>query len=354
LLGDFEVGDANVDTNAPEGADATGAPGDSSSDRSGNAGDTGGTGVVDAGCDGPCPVVLAAGQTGAVAIATDGSNVYWLNGGSVGRVLTCSVGGCPSGPTVLIAGQPFPSAIAVSNGFVYWTNNGTSANSFSDAAVMKCATGGCPNGPTVIYSGIDGSGTAIAADGVRVYWTGYRGVYMCPTSGCGASPSTLIPHDGGLVDQPAQGIALDVSNAYWTGTFVDGGGFGQGIMMCSKFSCSAPTVLTSGQHPGGVAVTGTALVWDEGLSSQSLVTCRIGACSPITIGTAPNAIGNHLAADSTGIYWGAAAGLNRCPISGCNGASSLLVGDAGSVGPVALDSTYVYYIAGGAVMKLAK
>jgi hypothetical protein len=86
---------------------------------------------------------FATNQNECRGIATDATNVYWVDLGSetsaTGTVMTCPQAGCPSaGPTVLASGQAAPYGIAVDDTNVYWTNGGVSAAG-NDGSVMRLA-----------------------------------------------------------------------------------------------------------------------------------------------------------------------------------------------------------------------
>ena len=68
----------------------------------------------------PNPITLAGGQNDPVAIATDGANVYWLNGIS-GEVMRCANRGCNQQPTVLASGIPGLARLTVDGASVYFT-----------------------------------------------------------------------------------------------------------------------------------------------------------------------------------------------------------------------------------------
>ena len=64
--------------------------------------------------------LLAVAQSGPMAVAVDGTNVYWTNN-TGGTVMKCAVGGCSSA-TTLASGQSGPAGIAVDSTSVYWAN----------------------------------------------------------------------------------------------------------------------------------------------------------------------------------------------------------------------------------------
>jgi hypothetical protein len=101
---------------------------------------------------------LASGQSFAIAIAVDASNVYWTDQ-TAGTVMSVPIGG--GSPTTLASGQNAPSALAVDAMNVYWTNSG-------NGTVMRVPIGG--GAATVLASGQ--SGTCIALNAASVFWAG--------------------------------------------------------------------------------------------------------------------------------------------------------------------------------------
>jgi hypothetical protein len=86
---------------------------------------------------------FATNQATCVGIATDSTNVYWVDQGSIssatGSVMWCPQSGCPSGgPTELASAQAAPYGITVDDSFVYWTNTGVSQTT-NDGSVSRIA-----------------------------------------------------------------------------------------------------------------------------------------------------------------------------------------------------------------------
>ena len=121
-------------------------------------------------------------------LTVDGVNAYWFHDGSL---LACAVGGCHDQPTVLVIGQE-ATAIATDGTNVYWVAGE------ADGAVFSCPVTGCAGGPSELASH-QAWPMAIATDGVDVYWVdqstlgadGHGRVLRCATSGCDLAPETL-------------------------------------------------------------------------------------------------------------------------------------------------------------------
>ena len=177
------------------------------------------------GC-GSAPTALwsAGNMPMATGIAVDSSGVYWATVGPV-QIMKCPASGCGNAPTVLMVGTRDWNAVniynlAVDDNFVYVTN--TNANGL----VLACAKTGCADQPLVLVSGASAP-SAIATDGVNVYWIEQVVVRRCAVGGCNNTPTTIW---SGVTTLNA--IALDDDNVYWTDT---GSGSGDGrIWMAPK------------------------------------------------------------------------------------------------------------------------
>jgi hypothetical protein len=65
---------------------------------------------------------IASGQTSPLAIAADGTNVYWTENGSANAVMSRAIAGGPV-TTLATGNQPFD--IALDAACVYWTEQGS-------------------------------------------------------------------------------------------------------------------------------------------------------------------------------------------------------------------------------------
>jgi hypothetical protein len=132
------------------------------------------------------PTPLVFGQSTATAVATDGTNVYWLNAGNgLGEVLTCPLSGCAGKPINLASGNTFPVGIAVDETNVYWTTGGA-------GIVFKCSITGCGGKPTVLATG-QSIPVGIAVDATSVYWTNYGPLADGGVESCRGSVMKLTP-----------------------------------------------------------------------------------------------------------------------------------------------------------------
>jgi hypothetical protein len=207
-----------------------------------------------------------------------------------------------------------------------------------------CQGGTCSNGscqPVTVASNQTGA-WAIAVDSTNVYWTTYAGpsgngtVMKCPTSGCGASPTTLATNQ----TSQGQGIATDGTNVYWanfdTGT----------VEECAVGGCSQnPTTLASGQQkPYGVAVLGSVVYWTN-LNSGTVAACASTGCggAPTTVASSSNSAFG-LAVNATSVYWTAGAStVLTCTVAGCGTPTTMASSQAYPIG-IAIDTTNVYLV----------
>lgn len=117
----------------------------------------------DAACAGG-PTTLWAGQgteAQTEALASDDANLYWTNGNpaGTGSVFQCAKSNCAATAVALASGRSSPMGIASDGTDVYWSESGS---------IYKCAVGGCGGGPSVFAAA---GGPAVAVDANHVYAT---------------------------------------------------------------------------------------------------------------------------------------------------------------------------------------
>ena len=240
----------------------------------------------------------------------------------------CEAGTClPLTTGVLATGQYMPSAIAVDGVDVYWVNAGTPLGGsgcckqvpiYVGAQVLRCAITGCGNAPTVLAS--------------------------LPPSG--PTPFLLVPST----------LTLDATKVYWAD--------GTSIRSCAKTGCDCtPTILAAAQSTTGVAVTSSTLFFTEHDVGE-VATCSIGGCPGAPTLLATSQVGpTGIALDTTDVYWTTNSTVVRCSLGGCNGVLDTLwhgqtVVQANTTG-IAVDATNVYWTNAqpfnlGSVMQCAK
>jgi hypothetical protein len=116
-------------------------------------------GLVEACPTGACPgptaldMTMGANQTG---LAADGSNAYWCEAAK-GDILKCSLGGCPA-PTKVVSGI----------GCYHVATDGTNVYWVDATSVKKCDVSGCSQ-PTTLAKGLTSPwGIAVAGNSVFV------------------------------------------------------------------------------------------------------------------------------------------------------------------------------------------
>lgn len=320
-------------------------------------------GACEAGSCVPMPAgVLATGQLAPIAIAADGTNVYWLttgatdNHGKLGirvygaQVLECAATGCGNRPSVLVTYPPAnglltggipasTSAIAVDGTRVYWTDRGS---------VRACALGGCACAPATIADQLS-QPPGVTAAGGNVFWTEwahgspYTGtVSTCPGAGCGSGgPTVLASGQGGPL-----ALTADDQHVYWTDTYQDGGP----IWQCAASGCDGgvPLVSNANGNPYAIAADATNLYWANA-GAGTIVQCAKADCQGTRVLLASGRVRpSGIATDGVSVYWRDGSGdVYRCAVGGCGGNPTLVatatMTNAEFDQPIAVDGSRVYW-----------
>ncbi len=247
---------------------------------------------------GGAPVPLASGQTNPHALATDGSNVYWTDY-SAGTVMKVDVSGNGT-PVTLATGQYYANAIAVAAGSVYWTtysygtaDGGTSNPIPGTGSVMKVAAAGGAQ-PVTLASGQD-EPTSIAVFGTNVYWNGY-------SSDIRGSVSTVALAGGGSPRNLAVGldlmtsIVVDATGIYWINA-------GLGISQLA-LSGGAPATLASNASlsNGNMFVVDSGNFYARNTSGYLTKMSLAGSGTQVTLAVGITG-STQIAVDSSSVYW---------------------------------------------------
>ena len=251
---------------------------------------------------------------------------------------------CPMTLYRATQGKPF-SAIAVDGINVYWTDGAT---------LWSCAVSGCNGSPDVVIAGpgSDGGGAiaGLAADSTSVYWTDGADaglVLKCPAAGCAGNAPTAIAS----AQNAPTGIAVDDSRVYWTTA--------DAVKSCALGGCPTPTILATGSPFGAIALDATNVYWPDGqaagLHGGTVLACAKGGCqqAPVSIATGLSLlpIGVETIAVASGdVYWSVLTDIEVCatPTAGIAGACG-----SGSIAPplngassMTSDTTNLYAILG--------
>jgi len=91
-------------------------------------------------------------------------------------------------------------------------------------------------------------------------------------------------------------------------------------------------------------------------SNEILYACSSANCTTPTALYGPDSTSTiMMVADATGAYWGASGTIEYCPATGCSAPKTYASPGTGLLGGgIGVDSSFVYYAAGGSVMKIAK
>jgi len=300
---------------------------------------------------GLCPAVtLATLSWVPQGIALDASNVYWTqldNTGTNGSVWKVPVGG--GAPVALVsAGLLSPHGIAVDGTNVYWTNEGSAVGT---GTIMSIPIVG--GAAATIASGL-GVPLGIAVAGSRVSWTD-RDV---PSTGFG--PVLSMAAGGGAVTTLASGqkqpddIAANSTTVFWstfTGNTVMSAPAGGGAVTSLYVGTQATLVELT-----GIAIDDTHLYFGDTTGALMRIPLSGGAVQ--TLATVANP--RRLAVDATSVYVitndSTTQRVLKVPKTG--GAPLVLASNAPPAPlpakSVAVDGTSVYWLTGGAVMKVAK
>ncbi|MFI5296962.1 MAG: hypothetical protein ACHREM_02600 [Polyangiales bacterium] len=207
---------------------------------------------------------------GPITLLADGASLDVL---SYHSVETCPVAGC-SAPNKLASLTYGALAIAADATSIYFTE--ASPSGALRGSIYACAKPACAGGPRAVATGLPAAPWGLAIDAANVYFMiggaaadadGAGELRVCPKSGCGASPTTLVSgrnHPTNLVS--------DADRLYWIEQGTAARAFADGaVASCAKSGCAgAPTIVAASQYlPAAVALDEACVYWSTSGTSAT-------------------------------------------------------------------------------------
>jgi hypothetical protein len=328
-------------------------------------------GSADGSADGPNQIygTVLAPSANAIAIAADGSGVYWIDP-VANAVMHVPVGG--GTVTTFASGQGVVNGgLAVDGGVVYWAAGGNlwSAPDFGsgDGGSPLMLAAGLQSAPA---SGVFGALLTLVIHNGVAYWNDnetvnnyYQGtIKEVPLTG--PAPEGGLPTPATLVSpgQQISGLVTDGSALYWIEAGTQLNNFFDGSIDTGTFGGAASTLAGGSEvftPPAALAVVGSNVYW----STEAIAMQPIGIMSVTNVGGTPNTVETltstawPMVADGASLYWSQQGTIVKMQVPG---------GPAGSLTKVqpapdcmAVDATNVYvgsYVSGGGgnVVQIAK
>ena len=180
-----------------------------------NQGASQGTGsVMKLSLTGNTPEALATSEIGPIAIAIDGSNVYWAGYADVGEgaIMKVPIAGGTKVQLAVGDSMRYPYRIAVDATDVYWINAGSGP--VTDGSIMRVPQAG---GTIVTLAADLGPGQGLVVTGGTVYFVSKSGVQSVSSSGGAVSTFKSTPPGA----QQWVDIAADTTSIYLSGRGAD-------------------------------------------------------------------------------------------------------------------------------------
>ncbi len=285
------------------------------------------------------PIALAPGAAASL-LAVGSSNVYYISGSSLMKV---AAGGGGT-PIALATGLPTVAGVATDSTNVYWVEPGTGSN----GEVLKVSVNGGTSSP--LSTGLAGGYSIAVLDGYVLWVAASDGTVKQVPIG-GGTTSTISSGQ----DNPV-GIATDSSHVYWAnaGTvYFASIPSGARNTSNSTFTISQVTAQNVGSGPALIATDGTSIyVIGPGSNGETLEAAPVGGGTVSTLASGLGGLGG-MAVDSTGVYL-TTLSVERIPLGGGTPVTLPTTTSTSKLGTIALDSTSIYWTSSNGVMQLAK
>jgi hypothetical protein len=227
-----------------------------------------------------------------------------------------------------------PTSIAVDATGIYWTESGN--NSTTDSAIRSCPLAGCPAIPATLASMQTGA-ERIAIDAASVYWlTGNYTVVSVKRDGSGGKTVFTAAVGASPTFYRFGSMAADGATLFFTSIGIPPNKPG-GTWACSSAGCGeVPTRIGDG-------------AWSLAIDATHVFTAGGGSMrQALKDGTSPVALdatldGADVATDGVNVYWTSGAGVYKCKVDGCAGATRIATIAGGSARAIALDASFVYW-----------
>jgi hypothetical protein len=193
-----------------------------------------------------------------VGVAADARNAYWVENRPSGSVVRASLN---SGGELAIAfGRANPTAVATDGVSVYWTE--------AAGSIFKVSVNG--GAITTLATGITGL-SGIATDGSNACWTEAGSAIVCLPVGGGAR-TTFLSGRAGITGR----IAIDGANVYWQEA--------NNILKAPKATAAVSLLLTRAAITG-LASDGVNLYLAENLNPGNILRISVGGGTASTVAT---------------------------------------------------------------------
>lgn len=263
---------------------------------------------------------------------------------------TCSAGACSP---EIIATDDDALAIATDGTYVYWSTQAVDAGADAEPAseiIRTTRDGGAGNSVVASASSLSGTGT-FTVDDANVYWTTKTWKVVLAPKGGGASRSFDLSPEGGIPYR-----VTVANNAAFVSVRQANNGDGR-IDAVPLTGAPAVTLVTGQNQPAGVVASPTHVFWvNSGTNRVGQVQVDGGGSLTISSnGVSPQ----YLATDGTRLYWthasaGGGVWAAPLPLTASTAAVQLYRGDGIQGRGIAVDGTHVYWSTAAGIDRVKK